>query len=95
VLFEIALLMELIVAPYFWILLWPALHTQPNFTENKSHMLGLVLDHSVPVSLLLIDFIFFNANPIVMRHLGIVGVVAISYLVTNMTFALTSGPVYP
>ena len=87
--------MELIVAPYFWTLLWPLVHNDPKYTDDPLHMLGLVLDHAVPVTLLLIDFVFFNANPIVKTHVCAVILVSLSYLSVNMTFALTSGPVYP
>lgn len=86
---------EAIITLYFWTNLWEDAHKEPRFAENPFMMAGLVLDHSVPISLLIFDYIFMNANPILVRHLWIVMACSTTYLIVNMTCALTWQPVYP
>ena len=53
------------------------------------------MDHSVPLFLLIIDYICFNATPITLRHYWAVMVIAVNYLVINLVVCKTIGPVYP
>ena len=96
VLGELALLMELMIVPYFWTSLWPIIQEfDDSIKNNEIKRLGMILDHSVPLTLIAIDFLFFNANPIVLRHNWIIVSVSIVYLLMNMTVTLLYKPVYP
>jgi len=89
---ELALTMQLIIVPYFWFALWPVESIKVDNSPGKKA--GMIMDHSVPLILLVIDYIFMNANPIPMRHIWIVLTVSIVYLAMNCIVTLTWKPVY-
>ena len=95
VLLELALAMELIVTSYFWAVLWHEVSGAAKFQHNPLRKAGLAMDHSVPIFLLLIEYIFMDAAPVTLRHLWVFMLVSLAYLITNLTVTLTSQPVYP
>ena len=68
---------------------------EPNHKGHPVAMLNLITDHSAPLFILLIDFSTVSTVPFCKRHL--IGIVAINilYLITNLTWEITTGkPVY-
>ena len=55
----------------------------------------MYLIHSIPMFCLLVDDLLLNSLGIFKRHYIALFVVTISYMIVNMTVALTVGPVYP
>ena len=87
--------MECIITPYFWASLWPAAILKPDTLNHPLKYLGLQLDHSVPISLLLFDWLFLSAKPFVKRHFSLCLIISIFYLVINITSTkITGTPVY-
>jgi hypothetical protein len=93
VIFEIALVCELIISPYFWLLLWPSVY---NSGRSTLFIWTQSLVHSVPLIILLTDFIILNWVPILLRHYCAVFFVTISYMIVNVTVTKVQGhAVYP
>ena len=89
-LYETALVYELIIAPFFWFVLYPGLPDVEGIL-----FLSLVCDHSVPLAVLLVDYMF-NQVPFAQRHLIPMLIMAAVYLVINYLCTKSSGvPVYP
>ena len=62
--------------------------------EAKSICLSKIIDNSVPMMLILIEF-SYNAVPFCRRHLIFIIIIAILYLITNFTITKYLGqPVY-
>ena len=85
--------MELIITPFFWLLLWDAEKKKRN--DDIIGLLGLCLDHALPMVILLVEYVFLSAIPFSKRHfIGIV-LICMIYLSINLTITLVSGrPVY-
>ena len=93
--YEIALLCELIVAPYFWALLWQDLIKQ-DIMKQPLFKATQICVHSIPFSILVLEFIFINWVPVTMRHYSVAFLVTVSYMLTNMITCFVQGsPVYP
>ena len=85
--------MELIITPFFWLLLWSAEYEKRE--GDTSAVLGLILDHALPMFCLLVEYFFCSATPFSKRHfIGIATICAV-YLTINLTITLARGyPVY-
>ena len=92
ILFELALVMELVITPFFWLFLWPGIKS----TQLEGwHFPNIVCPHFVPLFFLLIDY-SYNQIPFIKRHLFIMLFVTVSYLIVNLVCTKVSGiPVYP
>lgn len=85
--------MEIIITLVFWILLWPGVKDYIIDPLDKAQM---VLDHSLPMTLLILDYVLLNSIPFVMRHLPAQIFVMLVYLVINIGYSIYQGyPVYP
>ena len=92
-LFQLSFIMELIITPFFWIMLWDA---EVKKREGKAlPILGLVLDHALPMVCLLIEYFLCSAMPFTKRHfIGIV-IICGTYLIMNLSITLITGkPIY-
>ena len=94
--FTHALFMECIITPYFWSALWPAIKIKPDTINHPLKWLGGQLNHSVPLSCLVFDWMLLSAKPFVKRHFALSLFIAIFYLFVNFSFTKITGvPVYP
>lgn len=57
VLYEICFSIEVVITVGFWAALWKPMKDLPQY-EPPLQLLGLILDHSLPLFCLTIDFIF-------------------------------------
>ena len=57
-------------------------------------LLGLIMDHTFPLVVLLTEYIFLNSVPFINRHMPIVFGVGGLYMVFNMIYTLTNEPIY-
>lgn len=92
-LFQLCFIMELIITPFFWLMLWGVEYKK---REGQAlPILGLVLDHALPMVCLLIEYFLCSAIPFTKRHfIGIV-IICGSYLTMNLIITLTTGkPIY-
>ena len=86
--------METITTLYFWIALWPVQKDEPVF-QQYWRRLGLIADHSLPFTCLIIEAVFLNSIPFCKRHISGIIVVCVLYLFVNMAFTISTGvPVY-
>ena len=83
-LYTLTFLMEIIITAVFWTLLWNDAKDQPMF-EKPLDRVGLIMDHSVPFSVLLFDYLFLNTVPFVMRHLPAQVFIVVIYLILNIS----------
>ena len=92
-LFQLCFIMELIITPFFWLLLWGDMSASKK--GQPVQLLGLVLDHALPMVCLLVEYVFLSAIPFSKRHfIGIVTICSI-YLTMNLSITLISGkPIY-
>ena len=87
--------MELIITPVFWLLLWQYRHDMEEF-KLFWFRLQLVIDHSLPLVVLMIDYVFLNALSFIPRHFVFVSAASIAYMLLNMAATLHLGqPLYP
>ena len=77
-----ALLLEFIITAYFWLVL--------NGPGNDLRI-GGILDHSVPFTLLLIDYVCFHSYKIIKNQIFIVITFMFSYLLTNLIVKKITG----
>lgn len=91
VLFEISLCSQLLITPYYWILL-RKLHPFENTIYTK---IEIVTDHTLPLVLLLVE-LTMNQIPFIFRHIYIGGLVVVTVILVNLIYTKVSGsPVYP
>ena len=95
-LYEFCIVADILITFIFWTTLWGYMKETPNHKGHTWAMMNLVLEHSSPLFVMTIDYIFTSTIPLCIRHLpGIVGIF-VAYLLCNMTWQLTTGkPVYP
>ena len=82
---------ELIITPFFWILLYPIL-------ESKSWAMGRfgeALDHWLPLACLLSEYFLCSNMPFIRRHFKFIGLIAFVYLSVNFWYTINYAPVYP
>lgn len=85
-----ALFVEMIVVPYFWICLFPLeLKEWPTKTLAEK-MLGIG-DHTMPFATLFIEFVFISGTPFVTRHFIFCGGFGWVYLIFNCIYTITTG----
>ena len=95
ILFQFSLIMEIIITPVFWILLWGYVKDEPKF-EPFWKKTALILDHCMPLIILLFEFVFVNAIAFSRRHLLLLILLSFIYLLVNMSVTLNTGrPPYP
>ena len=88
--------MECIITPYFWTALWPGIRDSAQVQGHPLRKLGACFDHSVPITLLFIDWAFFSCKPFLKRHFVGACTIAIFYLFFNFLDTKIVGvPVYP
>ena len=96
--YELALTMEILITLVFWTILYPG-ETDCNANNpngiHELHCVNLLGDHCVPLFCLLVDYTF-NVQPIVKRHIWVITVTVIAYLIVNIFATFYRGePVYP
>ena len=92
--YELAFIMEIIITCVFWLLLYSSMKKKPLYANSEIQMLGLVLHHSLPLILLVIDYTI-NAMPIVGRHIYMICFMCAAYLMLNYYVTIKRGtPVY-
>ena len=91
--FELAITLEVMIAPYFWAFLWSHFYT-PETTVIDTW--NIILCHSVSFVVLVFEFTLINAVPILLRHFSVILGVLVVYMMVNMAVTLSSGKVvYP
>ena len=96
ILFETALMLEVIITGFFWLMLWPILKNKP-LVKNATPLLyfEIVITHILPFAALLIDFLL-HTTPIPMRHLVLAISTGVVYVMVNMIIVLSTGNlIYP
>jgi hypothetical protein len=78
-------LVEFIVSTYYWIMIAP---NKPNPLKR-----GDYLDHAVPFLLLSFDYFLLSAYPMIGKHVIVIIILSVSYLITNCTVTLVTGEV--
>jgi hypothetical protein len=90
--FELAISLEIVIAPYFWAFLWGAYTGKVASIEE----LNLVLCHSVSIAILLLEFSMINALPIILKHYSAIFAIIVLYMIDNVIFVKVTGKaVYP
>ena len=89
------MVMEIIVTSYFWAVLWAEESPAPKFQEHPAMKAGLVMDHSVPMTLLVFEYIFISASPFTFHHFSVIGSICLFYLFVNFMVTKLWKPVYP
>ena len=84
---------ELIVTGFFWMAIWEKEY-RDSPPGDYVNIAGLVIDHSVPITLLSIDYIFFSAIPIAKRHIFVVMTIALIYVTMNCIYSLNVEAIY-
>ena len=88
--------MEIIITLIFWVALWGPAHKEKKYQENKLRMSGLVLEHTVPLLCLLVEYIALNAMPFVLRHCWLYFIFNVVYAINNFVASvMRDKPVYP
>jgi len=91
--FELALCLEMVIAPYFWLFLWSVLN---NGKEGSMEEVNLVLCHTISISILLIEFSCVNSVPVILRHYSAISIIIVLYIIVNLVETKVSGkPIYP
>ena len=94
VLFEMCFALEVIITLGFWVALWKPMSVMEEF-KPVPKKLGLILDHSLPLFCLGVDY-SINQVPFVKMHHWILSLICIVYLIINLLVTKISGvPVYP
>lgn len=100
-LFMQSLMLELVIAPFFWALLWPILMSDLDNEDMKAmrgwstFKIEMIVDHGLPLICLLVDYCF-NAVPIVKRHLIPLLLVGAIYMLINIIATVIAGTgIYP
>ena len=88
--FQVSLLFELIITPFFWLLLFRSLPPKSWFLGS----LGETADHSLPLFCLLVEYLFCGCSPFVRRQFPFVVLIAVCYLSINLTYSLKDRPPY-
>ena len=89
-LFEMALAMELIIVPYFW----SSLYEQwilDNPERPSLVFLSLCMDHTIPLTTLIVEYIFISSTPFVPRHFWICAGLALLYFFSRFKGKITLG----
>lgn len=102
-----AVVYELIIIPIFWSLIFPGLLNEekmkdvlPDIDDSAdTNKLGFfivsgVLDHTVPLVVLMIDFTF-NCIPFTTRHFLVTITTGLLYAVFNISYTLKVETIYP
>ena len=85
---QILLIIELIVTAYFWAVLYPFSAFKVDFRAT--------IDHSVPIALLFIDFVLFQAQPMFFKWIYASLLWGILYLCINASVRFRfDKPIYP
>ena len=91
ILFECAFTLELVITGVFWSLLYTDVYN-PNW--NARRKASMIMDHSVPLGLLLFEYLFL-ANPVFLRrHVYAIGIILILYLPFNLYYTFIGKPPY-
>ena len=86
-LFELAISFEFLIAPFYWGLLFDGSYS------STFEMIDDILGHGTPLLALLIEF-GFNIIPFYMKHLALVALIQVVYLIVNVIVSLVDKPVY-
>ena len=108
--FQMAVVYELIIVPTFWFVILPGIlyfqanqdNNPINIDDDQKYMVenvgyfvvAGVLDHTIPIVVLMIDF-SFNCVPFIPRHFLITISLGILYALFNITYTLKVEPIYP
>ena len=93
--FNIALMSECLVSIYFWGVLWGQFKDTKRKDAPWHNIMGLVCNHSVPLTLLMIEYVCFNSVLFTYRNLWVALSYSACYLVFNFTWTKVYMPVYP
>ena len=91
ILWYTAITLELIVTAFYWIIIWKKEYIREGDYLNLS---GKIIDHTLPIFVLLIDYVFLSAIPISKRHIWVVMTISVVYLGMNCIYSLSIEPVY-
>ena len=80
---------EFIISPFFWLLLY---NPEDHYTIAT---IGEMTDHSLPLSCLLIEYLFLSNPPFLLRQFPLIFMIAVMYLGINCAITLIFSPVYP
>ena len=107
ILYEMALVLEFIIVPIFWIVIFPGLLKNrhdgvdlPDIDDMRDDekfsyaVVAGVLDHTVPLVVLLIEF-SYNCIPFLWRHFLLTLAVVVIYAVFNIIYTLSVHQIYP
>ena len=97
VLFQFALLLEMVIVPYFWSSLYVGCVVDGEQWDGPwpPKCYANVFDHSIPLICLAIDFVI-NVQPYIRRHMLLTTIFGCCYVFTNFLYTKISGtPVYP
>lgn len=90
-LFECALTFEVITVTVFWTLIFKdAWNPNWNFIRHAS----MAMDHSVPLFLLLVEYIFLSNPVFLKRHIYVIFIMIILYLPINLYYTFIGKPPY-
>jgi hypothetical protein len=97
-LFQVSFIMEFTITGMFWSMLYADL-PECNSTAPKGildiHCVTLLGDHSLPLFCLLVEY-SYNAQPFMKRHIILVLIIIIAYMIVNCSATFIRGePIYP
>ena len=84
------MIFELVITPFFWLILY-------KIQKPKDWLLGKIgetIDHSLPFTCLLAEYLLCSNLPFVRRHLPFIVLISFVYLSINMYYSITVEPVY-
>lgn len=85
-----SLTLEIIITVIYWTILRD---DKTNLSEDWKIQTGLVMDNVIPVVALTFEF-FLTYQPIVKRHVYILMIIMVSYLVINLGYTIAGRPPY-
>ena len=84
------MIFELVITPFFWILLYSRLPRKGWWIGD----FGEALDHFLPLTCLLIEYMLCSNLPFVRRHFIFIALISMVYLSINCWYSLNYKPVY-
>jgi len=91
VLFEVSFTLEIFVTGLFWFVL--ASGVWENAKGNGIRFATLVMDHTLPIISLTMEWMISN-QPVVKRHIMIVFILELLYLICNFSYSIAGFPPY-
>ena len=83
--YQVSLILSIVVCIIFWGFLWKYAKELPEF-NTPIKKLVLILDHTVPVTCMIIDYILINTMPFLKRHYIIQLPLLLAYIGINVGY---------